>query len=100
MRETDLAAFIDYGGVLCMWGPPSSDMVVVLAYSPITDEQASQQRKRLSDTGWGSTMQADGSERWTQLDDSLNSMGTETYVFQPGRWRYTSDIGNLAYFAI
>jgi hypothetical protein len=100
MRQSEFAAFMDDGGVLCMWGYPNSDIVVILAYSPISDAQAAQQRKRLSDSGWESKTQPDGSERWTHVDESLNSLGTETYVFRAGNWRYASDIGYLSYLAL
>jgi hypothetical protein len=100
MRGNDLEAFVDYGGVLCMWGPPNSDMVVVLAYSPITEMQAAQQRKRLGDTGWESKVQADGSELWTQNHHSTDDVGVNAYVFRPGNWRFAYDVGDLAGLAV
>ncbi|MCU1556522.1 MAG: hypothetical protein JWN09_517 [Microbacteriaceae bacterium] len=100
MREenNDLVRFLDYGGVACQWGHPNSDTVVVLAYSPITEEQAVAERQYLTDKGWKQSKQADGSDTWATPDLESYLGNQPTYVFRPGNWRYALDASSLPYF--
>jgi hypothetical protein len=79
-------AFVEYGGALCMWGPPASDFADVLAASPITDEQAATERERLETDGFALD-QHNGVDRYSSPDQTG---GSDTYLFSSGHWFYAN----------
>ncbi|GAB2462330.1 hypothetical protein HD599_000925 [Conyzicola lurida] len=89
-RETESdsprIAFVEYGGALCMWGPPASDFADVLAASPITDEQAAAERARLEADGF-TLDQHNGVDRYALPDPTG---GSDTYLFSGGHWFYAN----------
>jgi hypothetical protein len=89
-RETESdsprIAFVEYGGALCMWGPPASDFADVLAASPITDERASAERARLEADGF-TLDQHNGVDRYSSPDPTG---GIDTYLFSGGHWFYAN----------
>ena len=89
-RETDSDSprmvFVEYGGALCMWGPPASDFADVLAASPITDDQATTERARLEADGFALD-QHNGVDRYSSPDQTG---GSDTYLFTGGHWFYAN----------
>ena len=77
-----LAAFADYGGILCQWGIPSSDNVDMYAYSPITDANATTQKSALLGDGASAESHADGL-LYHAFPDSEDEAW---YFFGPGYW--------------
>ncbi len=94
-----LRTFLDYGGIVCQWGFPNSDSVTVLAYSPLTVEQATLVRTNLLSDGWTPATQHDGSKIWTTTNLDSYMGYHPAYVVAAGSWRYVLDISAMGYLA-
>jgi len=80
------AAFVEYGGALCMWGVPSTDNTEVLGGSAIDDTQEAAQRARLDAEGYVLD-EHNGADRYSLTD----SNGFEHYyAFTGDYWFFGS----------
>jgi hypothetical protein len=95
----ELVAFLDLGGIVCQWGYPDSDASMVLAYSLITDAEATAQKQRLTAEGWVAAVNPDGSENWTKTDIDSYLGNRPVYLFRAGNWRFALDVSALSDFA-
>ena len=77
-----IAAFADYGGIICQWGIPNSDAVDMYAYSAITDGNAASQKSALLGEGASASTHADGQLFHLNPDSEDEAY----YLFGPGYW--------------
>jgi hypothetical protein len=77
-----LAAFDDYGGILCQWGVMNSDVVDMYGYSPITPTQVADQQSALFSAG--ATVAAHGSGNLFRVNPDTED--EDYYYFGDGFW--------------
>jgi len=89
MRSEDnpIVAFADYGGGLCLWGPPNGHGVIYAA-STIDEVQEATQRARLDAEGFISSPH-NGADLYERSDETG---GTYAYLFVDGYWILASSV--------
>ena len=98
--DDTLRAFLDYGGLVCRWGPPyASDVVYDYGYSAISESQAALERQRLSEDGWLKAADDGSAEKWFRVNPD-ESLYRDVYEFLPGSWRYALTVEELAGFSL
>jgi hypothetical protein len=78
-------AFLDYGGAICLWGPPNSSGVV-FAGSAIDEAAEQMQRERLASEGY-STREHNGADLFDFTDETG---GGNVYLFVDDYWFYAN----------
>jgi len=89
MRSEDnpIVAFADYGGGLCLWGPPNGHGVIYAA-STIDEVQEATQRARLDAEGFTSSPH-NGADLYQRSDETG---GIYAYLFVEGHWILASSV--------
>lgn len=85
----DQYPFVELGGSACMWGIPQSGTFTWIAYSRISDVEATTQQARLSDVGFSRSEAADGTFfSWTQPVGSFENEARvdQAYLFADSFW--------------
>jgi hypothetical protein len=85
----DQFPFVDLGGRACMWGLPQSDAFTWIAYSRITDAEATAQQDRLTSLGFSGSSTPEGTLfQWTQPAGTPETEGRadQSYLFSDGFW--------------
>lgn len=91
-RDTQLIDFLDYGGMLCAWGPVGAQYIsLAYAFGPISDEQAAGERQSAVDDG--ATLSHDGEfDIYTYPGfEDMGNVQPGSLVFGDGVWAMSMD---------
>ncbi|MCU1546080.1 MAG: hypothetical protein JWP30_1180 [Homoserinimonas sp.] len=88
------AYFFDYGGLDCLWGVPSSDLLAVFGYSEITDSQALPVQNKLTAAGYVRAEQ--GADVTFSLPPDESAPDHEDwFLFTEGAWFHSSRLAGI-----